>query len=133
VLDEQGRPTPVEFTVIVPPLSQLGPITAEQRASLMQQSPVRGKYDQRVDRESAFEKLSAAKPAAPVPGEPTKVSNAEPSALQEMLFGRTGPRGGRHDGLVQTAAQSAARTVANQIGRELLRGLLGGLSGGRRR
>jgi len=51
---------------------------------------------------------------------------------KEILFGRTGPRGGQHDGLVQTMAKSAVRTMGTQVGREILRGVLGGLFGSKR-
>ena len=47
-----------------------------------------------------------------------------------MLFGTTGPRGGRKDGLVQTMAKSAVRTVGTNVGKEILRGVLGGIFGG---
>ena len=50
-------------------------------------------------------------------------------SLKDIVFGTTGPRGGKHDGLVQTAAKSAVRQVTNQI----VRGMLGSLLGGRRR
>src|SRR3982750_3244591 len=68
LLDEKGRPNMVERAFIVPPASQLGPITDAERAALIQRSAVAGKYDQPVDRESAYEKLTQrtqAKPAEP--------------------------------------------------------------------
>ncbi|MDC3755043.1 DUF853 family protein, partial [Escherichia coli] len=49
--------------------------------------------------------------------------------LKDILFGTTGPRGGKKDGVVQTMAKSAARQVTNQI----VRGMLGSLLGGRKR
>src|SRR5918911_5196366 len=87
-LDEKGRPNMVERAFIVPPASQLGPITDTERAALIARSPVAGKYDTPVDRESAYEKLkgrTAAKPA-----EPAHSSNP----VSDILFGKTGPRGG---------------------------------------
>ena len=50
--------------------------------------------------------------------------------LNDLLFGTTGPRGGKKDGLVQTMARSAVRTMGTGLGRELLRGVLGSLLGG---
>ena len=52
-----------------------------------------------------------------------------------MVFGSTGPRGGRHAGLAQTAATSAMRSIGSAVGRELIRGVLGSFlgGGGRRR
>lgn len=49
--------------------------------------------------------------------------------LKDILFGTTGPRGGKKDGVVQTMAKSAARQVTNQI----IRGVLGSIMGGRKR
>ena len=53
--------------------------------------------------------------------------------LSELLFGSTGPRGGRHPGLAEQAARSAVRTVGSSIGREIVRGVLGSLLGGSKR
>src|SRR5437762_2954273 len=55
LLDDKGRPNIVERAFIIPPASQLGPITEAERADLMRRSPVAGKYDKPVDRESAYE------------------------------------------------------------------------------
>jgi hypothetical protein len=52
--------------------------------------------------------------------------------LNETLFGRAGPRGGQHNGLVQTITKTAVRSVANGLGRQLVRGILGSLMGGKR-
>src|SRR6185369_5567829 len=59
VLDEKGAPTVVAKTLVRPPVSRLGPITPEERTQVMEYSPVRGVYDQTLDRESAFETLKA--------------------------------------------------------------------------
>jgi uncharacterized protein len=56
-LDEKGRPHVVERAYIIPPASQIGPVTEEERQELMATSLVAGIYEQAVDRESAFEKL----------------------------------------------------------------------------
>jgi DNA helicase HerA-like ATPase len=58
-LDEDGAPTVVQRTLIKPPRSRLGPVTAKERAIMQSISPVEGKYDERVDRESAEEVLAA--------------------------------------------------------------------------
>ena len=150
LLDPKGRPTETERVFVVPPGSQLGPITPEQRRALIQGSLVAGVYEKTVDRESAYEMFrshagarteaaepeDAGKPAARAPRIPGGAKEApvaaEKSALNEVLFGRTGPRGGQYDGLVQTMAKTAARTVASGLGRQILRGVLGGLLGGKR-
>ena len=50
--------------------------------------------------------------------------------LNELLFGTTGPRGGKKDGLVQTMAKSTVRTMGTTLGRQILRGVLGSIFGG---
>ena len=52
--------------------------------------------------------------------------------LKDIFLGTTGPRGGKHEGLVQAAAKSAVRTIGTQLGKEILRGVLGGIFGGKR-
>src|SRR3954471_24064503 len=59
MLDAEGKPTVVERAKIVPPRSQIGPITAEQRKQIIGSSAVAGHYEKAVDRESAYEKLQA--------------------------------------------------------------------------
>ena len=59
-LDEKGAPSMVERAKILFPLSQIGAITDDQRATIMKQSRLWGRYDNPVDRESAYEILVAA-------------------------------------------------------------------------
>ena len=146
-LDEKGRPNIVERAFVAPPGSRLGPITTEERAVIMKDSLVAGIYEKTVDRESAYEKLtgrvtgSATTPAAGAPasaGEATQSAPAESGggffgSIKDIFVGSTGPRGGQHDGLVQSAAKSAARAIGSQVGREILRGVLGSILGGKRR
>ena len=66
-LDEHGAPGMVERATILPPQSYMGAISAEERAQVLAESPLRGVYDQAVDRESAYEKLNAQKPAQAAP------------------------------------------------------------------
>jgi DNA helicase HerA-like ATPase len=141
LLDEKGRPTVTERAFIVPPGSQLGPLSAAERQQLIAASPIAGHYEKLVDRESAYEKLKAraqeSGAAAPsgAPGAPAPAGDAGKPAsnpLMELLFGRTGPRGGQHDGLAQTLAKSTVRTIGSTVGREIIRGVLGSILGKRR-
>ena len=59
-LDEKGAPSVVERAKILFPLSQIGAITDDQRATLIKQSRLWGRYDNPIDRESAYEILVAA-------------------------------------------------------------------------
>ncbi len=130
VLDAGGRPTPTERAWMHAPGSRIGPVTGAERQTLMAASTLAGKYDRTIDRESAYEVLIArAQGPAEVPaGGPQAGDEGLMGAVGDFLFGSTGPRGGRRDGVVQSAVKSAARQVANQ----LVRGLLGSLVGRRR-
>ena len=169
-LDEKGRPCPTERVFVLPPGSQIGTISAEQRQALIAGSLVAGVYEAALDRESAYERLKG-RVAVPTPrsgletgaagtpaGEGGLADEALAAAreaggqatprdggaglmdglkegLKDLVFGSTGPRGGRHPGLAQTAANSAMRSIGSAVGRELIRGVLGSLlgGGGRRR
>ena len=141
-LDAKGRPSITERVFVLPPGSQLGPITAQQRQVLVANSLVAGVYEKVVDRESAYEKLKGrtaeASAQAPANGKGAP-ANTEDSGgglmggLNDVLFGSTGPRGGKRDGLAQTMAKSAVRTMGTTIGKEILRGVLGSIFGGSKR
>ncbi|MBB6579463.1 DNA helicase HerA-like ATPase [Comamonas odontotermitis] len=143
-LDEKGRPSVTERAFIVPPGSQLGPITPEQRKALLQGSLVAGVYDTAVDRESAYEilKARAGETTAAEGGKATAGSGGAAAAnagdsglmgsLNDILFGTTGPRGGKKDGIVQTMAKSTARSLGTKLGNQILRGVLGSIMGGKK-
>ncbi len=131
LLDEKGRPGVTERAFVVPPGSRLGPLSESELRAAIASSPVAGHYEKAVDRESAYEKLTAR--AEQVAQEQAAAKPKESSAASDILFGKTGPRGGRQSqGLFEAMAKSAARTVGSQVGRELIRGVLGSLLGKRR-
>ncbi len=141
LLDAKGRPSVVERVYVLPPASRIGPATPEERKAVIAASPVAGTYDQTVDRESAYEKLKArAVESAEAAPQPAAGAGSAPAAgggvlggLSDILFGSTGPRGGKREGMVDAMAKSAARSVGSSIAREITRGVLGSLLGGRRR
>ncbi|MDX9741961.1 MAG: DUF853 family protein [Gammaproteobacteria bacterium] len=136
LLDEKGRPNIVERAFILPPASRMGPLTEAERQQAIRSSDLFGHYENGVDRESAYEKLAARAAAAPPTagaGDATRSPEASQGALDELLFGRTGPRGGKTDGLVQTMAKTVTRSISSQIGRHIGRGVLGSLLGGKSR
>ena len=57
VLDDKGRPLAVQRTMICPPESRIGPLSEEERLERIERSPLKGRYDDAVDRESAYEIL----------------------------------------------------------------------------
>jgi hypothetical protein len=150
LLDEKGRPGITQRVFVMPPGSQIGPITPAQRPALRDGSLVAGVYEKTVDRDSAHEKLkgrttagaSGAEPGRPGAG-PDGAADPAPQqegggllgGLGDILFGSTGPRGGKREGLAESMARSAVRTIGTTVGREIIRGVLGGLlgGGGRRR
>jgi DNA double-strand break repair helicase HerA and related ATPase len=132
LLDEKGSPSIVERAWILPPASQIGPISEAERVAIAKASVLYGHYEKTIDRESASEKLKARteEKQRPAPAsQPT--ASGFPKSLDDLLLGSTGPRGGRREGMLESAAKSAARTIGSQLARSILRGVLG-VSGTRR-
>lgn len=142
MLDRKGIPLIVERTLIRPPASQLGPITAAERQTLMDASPMAGKYDQAVDRESASEMLakraeSAAKEAADAEAAEEKLAEQEREFKAARRYDGTGTKsrstsrkttsGGFGDALASVVVKELKGTT----GRRIVRGILGGLFKGR--
>jgi len=152
-LDVKGAPNVVERTLIRPPTARLGTITAEERASVIAKSPLKGKYDTAIDSESAFELLQqrAQDPNAPggtAQGEPVDAGGVLGGigGLLGGIFGTTRPRGQRLS-TGQLIARQVTRSVTNRvvgklaadvgksiggsmggsIGRAIVRGALGGI------
>jgi DNA helicase HerA-like ATPase len=117
LLDEHGQPQPVQRALILPPQSRIGPLTDAERAEQLSRSPLHGRYDQVLDRESAYEKLAARAQQQQTP---------EPAAKAEKQ-----PRGG--EDMLAAFVKSAAHAAGSQLGRQILRGVLGSLLGGKRR
>ena len=134
LLDEKGRPHPVERALIVPPRSQLGPVTPEQRQAIIKQSVLYGHYEAEVDRESAYEKLKGRAELSPASTTPASEAEGEKTASGGWLDSLGGILGGssRRQGIAEAAIKSAARTIGSQLGREIIRGVLGSILGGKR-
>jgi DNA helicase HerA-like ATPase len=128
VLDPKGIPTIVERTLIRPPSSRLGPITADERSACIRNSPVYGQYDKAEDRESAYEMLQARA------GKRAEATAQEREAKAEAKATRAAPRERETatDRFVKNVASSVGRqlgtSVARSIGNALVRGILGGLT-----
>jgi DNA helicase HerA-like ATPase len=118
LLDDKGQPQPVERVFIAPPQSRIGPLTDTERSEQIARSPVKSRYDQVLDRESAFEKL-AAKAQASAQAAPAETTRSRPAAQDNTT-----------QEIVEAFAKSAARAVGSQIGRQIIRGVLGSLLGG---
>ena len=135
-LDEKGRPGITQRASVIAPDSRMGPLTAAERDAIVRTSLLHGHYEKEVDRESAHEMLRAQAEArmAEAPPQPSAPGGAGASAggISDVLFGSTGPRGGKRDGLVQIAAKTVTRTIGSSLGRQIVRGVLGSLFGGRK-
>ncbi|MES2383660.1 MAG: helicase HerA-like domain-containing protein [Pseudomonadota bacterium] len=129
-LDSKGRPSVTERAYVLPPGSQIGPITPQQRHALVATSLVTGVYEKAVDSDSAYEMLKARTEAAQAEtAKAAETSGGLMGGISDVLFGSKGPRGGQRDGLVQQVLKSEARNLARQV----LRGALGGILGGKKR
>lgn len=141
-LDAKGRPSVTERLYVIPPGSQIGVIAPEQRKALLANSVVAGVYEKTEDRESAYEHLQARAAQAAAQGAAgskggvgtaTGPGGSAMGGLSDVLFGSTGPRGGRREGMVESFAKSAIRTIGSSVGREIARGVLGSILGGTKR
>jgi hypothetical protein len=115
MLDDKGMPGIVQRAFMLPPTSQIGPIPPDLRQQIIKSSPVAGRYETMLDRESAYEKLQGRNSGAPQPVAASasgqrKSAKPEPTAFDRVLKAANSP-------------------VGRQIGRELARGLMGALLG----
>jgi uncharacterized protein len=128
-LDEKGVPTMVDRAFVVPPASQIGPITFEERQRLVNSSLVAGIYENAVDRESAFEILEqrAAEKMEQEAAAKEEAAAAKEAAEAERAARTTARRG---DSPVDAFIKSASRSAGTAIGGRIMRGVLGGIFGG---
>jgi DNA double-strand break repair helicase HerA and related ATPase len=151
-LEAGGVPSMVERTLIRPPSSRLGPISESERKTLVLGSPVGVKYDNALDRESAYEVLKArAAKTATVEDvseededETEERSDRRRASSRRSSSRRRSPRrepesetggllgeilggGGRRQSVAEAAVKSVVRSVGSSLGRALVRGVLGSL------
>ena len=140
LLEAKGVPGMVERTLIRPPSSQLGPITRPERAELIAASPLAGKYDTAIDRDSAYEVLARrAEEAAAEAARAEEAEETQEMQLREFNTARRykAPRvsrstsRGRGDTVGTAFAKSLARSLGSKAGRAIVRGVLGGIFRGR--
>lgn len=129
-LDEKGTPTMVERAFVVPPQSQIGQVSPQQRQQLLANSLVAGQYETVVDRESAYEilKQKAEQAAQAKVEQETQLAEqkaAEKAAKEEARAARSGG-----DNAASAFAKSAARAIGSNVGRQIVRGVLGSIFGG---
>jgi DNA helicase HerA-like ATPase len=153
-LEGNGTPSMVERTMICPPAARLGPITPDERKAIVARTPVKGKYDQAVDAESAYEQLQKRIEETAEKGPPAGTPEAAEAGgllghlggVLGTIFGTARKRGERLS-TSQTIAREVTRTVTNRVagqiaadigksvagsiggsvGRAIIRGTLGGI------
>jgi DNA helicase HerA-like ATPase len=129
-LEGNGTPSMVDRCMVRPPAARLGPITPEERRALMAESPIKGKYDQAIDAESAYEvlqkRLQSGAAGGPIaaPHSPGGAGEPQPSGLAAVLsgigsalgsiFGTSRARGTRLS-TGQVIAREVARSVSNRV------------------
>ena len=136
----KGIPQPVDRALIAPPRCRMGVLSPEERAAVRARSPIGPKYDQTIDRESAFERLAAQAEAAAASAEKAKLEEQEAQAradaekaaekarkeAEKDARRSSGRRSGRQSA-GEAMWKSTARSLGTSIGRALGRGLLGAL------
>ena len=131
----KGAPGVAERTLIRPPSSHLGAISDGARAGVIAASPLAGKYDRLIDRESAFEILQARAKAAAHDAEQADEAR-EFTAARRFSAGDTQAKtrrtsSARSDSIGTAFAKSFARQLGTKSGQAVVRGILGGLFRGR--
>ena len=131
MLADKGVPTMVERALIAPPRCRMGPATNEELQQVRAQSPIGGKYDNAINRESAYELLNQRRSGNATSNTTATANEAQTGQktedqgwFSELIFGNK-----RRQGLAQTLSKQAARTVGSQLGKQILRGILGGILG----
>ena len=149
VLDSKGAPTQVERVLIAPPASRIGPASSKERAAVMARSPYNNRYEQSIDRESAYEILknrvalqqqklaqqqeaeSEQKAEAAARAEQERQAKAAQKQAEQQAKQQARTQAQRESAM-EALAKSAARAVGSSLGRQLVRGILGSLLGGKR-
>ena len=117
-LGDKGIPGRVERVLIRPPASRLGPATRAEREALMETSIFRNRYDQLVDRRSAYEMLNE---------RAAKAAQQEGTAAAGKSASKTPTRRSNRQGVMETMLKSIVRSIGSSLGRQISRGVLGSI------
>jgi DNA helicase HerA-like ATPase len=134
LLDDKGRPGITERVYVLPPASQIGPISGAQRQALLANSVVAGVYEKTLDRESAFEKLNGRTQEKQAQEKAAEVEKQSGGGLLGSLGDLLGGGAKRSRASVgEQLLKSAASTIGREVGKQIIRGVLGGILGGGKR
>jgi DNA helicase HerA-like ATPase len=120
-LTERGTPGAASVTLMKPPESQIGPLADAARQTLIDRSPLSGKYDKEIDRESAYEMLEERARAA------AEKAAAQAAAEQTRASSKPKSRTRQRQSVAEAMLKSAARSAGRSLGSRLMRGILGSL------
>lgn len=124
VLEDKGTPSMVEKTLMCPPRSLMGAASDAEKADLLRLSPLAGRYDTTVDRDSAYEMLQRRAEVAAREAEQAKLQAEQEKAERKSS-------GSRRQGIGEAFVKSIARAVGSRVGRQIVRGILGSIFKGR--
>ena len=143
MLEGKGTPAIVSRCLIAPPSARVGPLTPQERKQLMDKSALKGKYDDTVDRDSAYEKLLKKAGGGADEDAPVEAGAGGSGGILGKLEGMFGggapapinPKTGKltrqpqtmTQVIIKSVATSAARSAGTQIARAILRGVLGSM------
>lgn len=118
VLDDNGAPTPVERILICPPSSRIGPLNSAERQEIINPSPMKGRYDDIIDRESAYEILKE------------RAQNQMEEKIQEReVKTAKKSRTSNRQSYTESITKSVLRSVGSSLGRQIVRGIMKTLLG----
>jgi len=120
VLHGGGEPSITQRTLIRPPSARIGPVTPQERKAKVEASPIYGKYEETVDRESAYEMLQKRT------SEAAAAQDAQENSWGNILMGGGGRGNSRRMGYGETFTKSIMRSVASSIGNAIVKAVLGG-------
>src|SRR6185437_3526834 len=146
-LEGDGTPSMVDRILVRPPSARIGPITPEERKAVIDKSPLKGKYENTVDPQSAYEILqrrleTGAAPGAAGPAGPGEGAEPESGGILATiastigtflgaLYGTSRPRGTRLT-TTQSVARQVTRSVTNKVAGDIAAGIgksVGGAAG----
>ena len=128
-LEGNGTPSMVMRCMICPPTARVGPVTPAERQAIINKSPVKGKYETTIDRESAFEMLQARTQDAAAPGGTAQGEPAPTGGIMGTIGGMLGGLFGtdRPRGQVLSPTQRVAREVTRSVTNRVIGGVAGSI------
>ncbi len=123
VLDENGAPTPVERILICPPVSRIGPLNDAERETIINRSPLKGRYDEEIDRESAYEILKHRAEQKQLSEEVRAKAEADAKA-EKKARSSSKKRTSSRQSYTESITKSILRSVGSSFGRQIVRGIM---------